>query len=49
MSFKFQLYVANSILLLNFCFFFQIEQRYKADGLYIAGYYQANEHLRDNV
>ncbi|XP_045617252.1 ER membrane protein complex subunit 8-like isoform X2 [Procambarus clarkii] len=27
----------------------QIEQRYKSEGLVIAGYYQANEHIRDNV
>ncbi|XP_076049200.1 ER membrane protein complex subunit 8/9 [Oratosquilla oratoria] len=27
----------------------QIEQRYRSDGLVIAGYYQANEHFRDNV
>ncbi|KAG7169409.1 ER membrane protein complex subunit 8-like [Homarus americanus] len=27
----------------------QIEQRYKSEGLIIAGYYQANEHIRDNV
>jgi len=27
----------------------QIEQRYREQGLVIAGYYQANEHMKDNV
>ncbi|KAK7084583.1 ER membrane protein complex subunit 8 [Halocaridina rubra] len=27
----------------------QIEQRFKSQGLIIAGYYQANEHIRDTV
>lgn len=27
----------------------QIEQRYKGEGLIIAGYYQANENIKDNV
>lgn len=30
-------------------FLSQIEQRYKAEGLIIAGYYQANENIKDNV